>query len=380
MAAPNPRTDPRRILVRGVNWLGDAVMTLPSLTRLRERFPGASITLLTHAKLEDFWRGQTVVDQVIPFAKGESLWGVAGRLREQNFNLALVLPNSPRSALEAWLARIPERVGYGRSGRNWFLTQVVASRPDRVQMKKRTPAEIRELIKAPGVSAAPPPGAHQIHEYLHLVAALGASPVPVAPSLRVADQELATARTTFLDEWLKSRGIGDAQNPAMLLGINPGAEYGPAKRWPAENFAAVAREICRRIPNSVWLAFGGPGDSMVCAEIERLANGRVLNLAGRTTLRQLMALLKSCRVVLTNDSGPMHLAAALGTPVVVPFGSTSPELTGPGLPGESRHAVLRSVAPCSPCFLRECPIDFRCMTGITVESAVDSVLLAAGGG
>lgn len=118
---------------------------------------------------------------------------------------------------------------------------------------------------------------------------------------------------------------------------------------------------------------------MVCAEIERLANGRVLNLAGRTTLRELMALLKSCRVVLTNDSGPMHLAAALGTPVVVPFGSTSPELTGPGLPGEARHAVLRSAAPCSPCFLRECPIDFRCMTGITVESAVDSVLLAAGG-
>jgi heptosyltransferase-2 len=238
-------------------------------------------------------------------------------------------------------------------------------------MKKRTLSEIRGLIKLPSEATSIPETAHQIHEYLHLAAALGASPVPLAPYLKVTDSEMAATRANVLGGWLKESGISA---PVTLLGLNPGAEYGPAKRWPAENFAATAREVCRRVPNAVWLAFGGPGDAKVCADIERLANGRVLNLAGKTTLRQLMALLKSCRVVLTNDSGPMHLAAALGTPVVVPFGSTSPELTGPGLPGDSRHAIFRSPTPCAPCFLRECPIDFRCMTGITVNRVVDAVL------
>ena len=363
--------DPRRILVRGVNWLGDAVMTLPALRRLRERFSNAHISILTHSKLEDLWRGQAVVDDVITFSKGDSVLKVGWVLRAQRFDLALVLPNSPRSALETWFARIPKRIGYARSGRNWLLTRAVPSRPGRVPMKKRTPGEIRALIKAPPTAPAIAETAHQIHEYLHLVAELGASAVPVAPSLQVSGEEMAAARAKLLDKWLQERGLGAS---VVLLGLNPGAEYGPAKRWPAENFAAVAREICRRLPNSVWIAFGGPGDARVCAEIERLADGRVLSLAAKTTLRQLMALLKSCRVLLTNDSGPMHLAAALDTPVVVPFGSTSPELTGPGLPGDTRHAILRSPTPCAPCFLRECPIDFRCMTGITVNQVVDAVL------
>jgi heptosyltransferase-2 len=358
-------------MVRGVNWLGDAVMTLPALMRLRERFSEARICLLTHEKLEQFWSGKAVVDEVITFARGDSVLKVAGGLRGQRFDLALILPNSPRSALETWFARIPKRVGYARTGRNWLLTQAVAPRPGGVRMRKRSTAEIRDLIKGPAAATTLGDSAHQIHEYLHLVAALGANPAPVAPALRIADQEVASTRAELLDAWLRERKF---DQPQVLLGLNPGAEYGPAKRWPAENFAAAAREICRRRPNCAWLAFGGPGDARVCAEIERLANGCVLSLAGRTTLRQLMALLKSCRVVLTNDSGPMHLAAALGTPVVVPFGSTSPELTGPGLPGDTRHAILRLPAPCSPCFLRECPIDFRCMTGITVDAAAGAVL------
>ena len=115
----------------------------------------------------------------------------------------------------------------------------------------------------------------------------------------------------------------------------------------------------------------------LCEQIAGLAGDNVLNLAGKTSLRELMALLKLCRVLLTNDSGPMHVAAALGTPVVVPFGSTSPELTGPGLPGDSRHYLLKSDAPCSPCFRRVCPIDLRCMTGISIPSVVDAVLRAA---
>jgi heptosyltransferase-2 len=137
-----------------------------------------------------------------------------------------------------------------------------------------------------------------------------------------------------------------------------------------------------------WLIFGGPGDLGIARAIEagiqsaQTATGKpapVLNLAGKTTLRELCVLLKLCRVVLTNDSGPMHVAAAVGTPVVVLFGSTAPELTGPGLPGETRHQLLTANAPCSPCFLRVCPIDFRCMTGISVERVVKAVLGAASG-
>ena len=163
--------------------------------------------------------------------------------------------------------------------------------------------------------------------------------------------------------------------PLILLGLNPGAEYGPAKRWPADELCRRRAGISRRLGNCVWLAFWGPaGDRQLCDAVAQRAGDRVLNLAGKTSLRQLMALLKLCRVLLTNDTGPMHVAAALGTPVVVPFGSTSPELTGPGLPGDPRHQLLKSAAPCSPCFRRACPIDFRCMTGISVERVARSSL------
>ena len=158
--------------------------------------------------------------------------------------------------------------------------------------------------------------------------------------------------------------------------MNPGAEYGPAKRWPAEKFAVVAREISKQVGHCGWLLFGGVKDFRTCNEIARMIGGNARNLAGHTTLRELMALLKICRVVVTNDTGPMHVAAALGTPVVVPFGSTSPELTGPGLPGDPAHQLIKSTAPCSPCFLRECPIDFRCMTGIRSHQIVTAVMEA----
>jgi heptosyltransferase-2 len=161
----------------------------------------------------------------------------------------------------------------------------------------------------------------------------------------------------------------------LILGLNPGAEYGPAKRWPAERFIATAKEIQRQT-NCTWLIFGGKGDAATATQIQSAIGNRqsAISLAGQTSLRELMALLKLCRVLLTNDTGPMHVAAALGTPVVVPFGSTSPELTGPGLPGDLRHQLIKSNAPCSPCFLRECPIDFRCMNGISTEQLVKAVL------
>ena len=365
---------PRRILVRGVNWLGDAVMTTPALMRLREKYREAHITLLTPEKLRDLWRHHPAVDEVIGFEVGEGLFSAGRKLRAGKFDLALVLPNSPRSAMETWLAYVPQRIGYARSWRNWFLTRAVPTRPGHVQMRKPTAREVRRLVVDPqifGGAIAPPESAHQLYEYLHLVTALGANKEPLPPCLVVTPTEVEAAKQKFgLLESLKS------ERP--LLGLNPGAEYGPAKRWPAERFIAAAREIQGRT-NCVWLIFGGKSDQAVASEIHsalRAPHSALYNLAGQTSLRELMALLKLCRVLLTNDTGPMHVAAALGTPVVVPFGSTSPELTGPGLPGDPRHHFLKSDVPCSPCFLRECPIDFRCLKGIGIDRAVAAVLAA----
>jgi heptosyltransferase-2 len=182
--------------------------------------------------------------------------------------------------------------------------------------------------------------------------------------------------------------VPNPAEPPLWFGLNAGAEYGPAKRWPEERFIEAAIRIQKQT-RCRWLIFGLKTERepamRIAANIYRATedlfgpdevekNPHVLNLAGKTNLVELCAALKFCRVLLTNDSGPMHVAAALGTPVVVPFGSTSPELTGPGLPGDSRHQLLRAQAPCSPCFLRECPIDFRCMKDISVEAVVRAVL------
>jgi heptosyltransferase II len=368
---------PRRLLVRGVNWLGDAVMTTPALLRLREQFPGAHLLLLTPEKLADLWKNHPAVNETISFAPDENIFSTARKLRAAKCDLALVLPNSPRSALETRLAGIPRRVGYSRPWRNFFLTETVAPRSGAIRMHKRSVAEIQRLISqppAPGIrNLEIPKSAHQIYEYLHLAAALGANPEPVPPQLAVTPEEIEAAKKKF--------GLDKISAP--ILGLNPGAEYGPAKRWPVENFITAAREIHGRT-RCTWILFGGKGDTALTARIASeirppASDLPYLDLAGKTSLRELMALLKLCRVLLTNDTGPMHVAAALGTPVVVPFGSTSPELTAPGLPGDPRHHFLRPVvssAPCAPCFLRECPIDFRCMNGINAESVTTAVLRA----
>ena len=225
------------------------------------------------------------MDEVIPFSAGESVLGVSRRLRASGFTHALVLPNSPRSALEVWLAGIPRRIGYARAWRNGLLTQAVSPRPEAVKMRKRTTAEIERL------TASPPPGifrekrkaesgnppslklrstgaetpdpaarAHQIHEYLHLVAALGANPAALAPRVRAplsADMVLA--------RFLRA----DAPRAAAFIGLNPGAEYGPAKRWPVESFAAAARELYGRL-DCEFLIFGGPGDVALARQLRRL--------------------------------------------------------------------------------------------------------------
>ena len=367
----NPPSD--RILVRGVNWLGDAVMTTPALLRLREANPAGHITLLANEKLADLWTNHPAVDAVLTFSRRGGVWSVAQKLRAGNFHIGLILPNSLRSALELWLAGIPQRIGYARPWRNWLLTQRVQPRAGSVEMRRRTVDEIKRLVAISPGEAAPaslhgqqPGPAHHLHLYLHLVAALGANPEPLPPLLEVSADELAAVKQRF-----------SLAADVPWFGLNPHAEYGPAKRWPPERFLAAAAEAQKRT-NCRWLILGGQADVALATEMTH-SLGRLfpsatpLNIAGQTSLRELCALLKLCRVLLTNDTGPMHVAAAVGTPVVAIFGSTSPELTGPGLPGDSPHHLLKSHAACAPCFRRVCPIDFRCMTSISVERVVDAV-------
>ncbi len=355
-----------KILVRGVNWLGDAVMTTPALQRLREARPGAHITLLTHEKLAGLWHGHPSLDAVLTFTAGESVFSVARRLRPEQFTSAIVLPNSPRSALEAFLARIPERTGLARSWRNLFLTRTIPPRPGGPAMRKRSAAAVRRRISAGASRDVFPATSHHVHDYLRIVAACGASAEPLPPLLFVSDAEVTAARKRF--------GLaGDAP----LFGLNAGAEYGPAKRWPAEHFVAAASELhyetrCR------WLLFGGGRDRELVANLAatlaaQIGGLNVINLCGQTSLRELCAALKACELLLTNDTGPMHVSAAVGTPVVVPFGSTSPELTGPAPSPGSRHEIILGVAPCAPCFLPTCPVDLRCLRGITVGRVVAAV-------
>ena len=371
-----PALQPRRLLVRGVNWLGDAVMTTPALLRLRQALPETRITLLTPEKLADLWRHHPALDGVIPFESDESLWSVARRLRRGAFDTALLFPNSPRSALEAWLARIPQRVGAARPWRNGFLTRALSPQPGVESMRKRGVGEIRRLAADPGaLRPSFPAASHQIHHYLRLAAAMGARPEPLAPSLEVRPAEVDEVLRRFA-------GLGALAAEGPLFGLNPGAEYGPAKRWPKERFIAAALELRNRTRCRWWI-FGGKADQALADEIVAALRQAApqdtpiaRSLAGQTSLRELCAALKACAVVLTNDTGPMHVAAAVGVPVVVPFGSTSPELTGPGLPGDPAHRLLLPVAGCAPCFRRVCPVDFRCMESVSVTRAADAVVSA----
>jgi heptosyltransferase II len=366
-------TDSRveKILVRGVNWLGDAVMSTPALIRLREAHPAAHIGIVTPAKLAELWQAHPAVDEVIPFTRAEGTGNLSKRIRAGGYQTAIILPNSFRSAFECWMAGIPARVGFGGNGRSVLLTQVVPRRREEIHLRKRTALEVRTLVAESPEKPRDrfPHSGHQLYDYLHLVSALGASSSPTHPRI-----------TVTADETARFRAKHDLPDDLRFIGLNPGAEYGPAKRWPAEAFVECAARVHASAGSTgfAWLITGGSGDtdlaSEIAAGIQRAApTARIYNLAGRTSLRELCAALALCDVVVTNDTGPMHLAAAAGTPVIVPFGSTAPELTGPGLPGDDRHRLILGQAPCAPCFLRECPIDLRCLRSITPETVAHEI-------
>jgi lipopolysaccharide heptosyltransferase II len=320
---------PFRILIRATNWLGDAVMTIPAVRAFKRGRPDAHVSVVAPAKLADLWAAVDEVDDVIAIERGEGVFAVASKLRGK-FDVAVVLPNSLRSALEVWLAGIPRRVGYAGHSRRWLLNQVFRQR----KSKKTANAERTK---------------HQVHHYLALAEYCGAD-VTSALDVTTVPAKVATGRTP-------------------RLGIVPGAEYGPAKRWLPERFAEVMQRI-HRDTGAEWRMFGVAKDRDVADSILNQAGVPCVDRVGKTNLRELIDELRQCDVLLTNDTGTMHLAASLGVRVVAIFGSTEPELTGPLGSG---HVVLRKKVECAPCFLRECPIDFRCMKRIEASEVVEAI-------
>jgi heptosyltransferase-2 len=322
---PGTKLKPFRILIRASNWLGDTVISVAAVRAIKAGRPDAHITIAAPEKIASVWKLVPEVDEVLSL-ESRSLFSVVKRIRQRAaFDVAILFPNSLRAALEVWLARIPRRVGFPGHNRRWLLNQVVP------EEQRLGPIE------------------HQVYRYMRMARELGAPPDP--PLLR-----------KFLPR-LKANGA-----PAKI-GLCPGAEYGPAKRWLPERFAEVALAVAEQRPVQ-WILFGTAADQATGATIESALGARCTNRIGQTTLDQLAAELSECALLLTNDTGTMHLATLLGVPVVAVFGSTEPRLTGPLGSG---HDVLRHQVECSPCFLRECPIDFRCMKAVNVDEVVAAV-------
>lgn len=328
-----------RIIVRAPNWLGDAVMSIPALRALRRRFPDAHIALQARPWVAELYAREKYIDRVIPCPPARrgfrfllDRWRAARQLRRERFDCAVLLPNSFESALVVWLARIPRRAGYSRDGRGLLLTNKIA-RP--------APGEIPK---------------HERFYYLELLrrAGLVEDGVEYETSLDAAGQ----ARQAGLERF-HAMGI---RGP--VVGVSPGAAYGGAKRWLPEYFAEAAAELAE---GGTVAVFGSRSEACIAEVVlSRLRAARVdaRNFAGQTTLSEFIDLAAACRVFLTNDSGAMHVAAALGVPTVAVFGATDPEATGPIGPAVR---VVREPVECSPCLLRECPIDHRCMTRVTPE-------------
>lgn len=330
------------ILIRAVNWLGDAVMTLPAVGAVRESFPGAHITMLTNPLVAQLFTPHEWVDEVMVYDREGRHGGLTGRLalaaelRGRGFDLAILLQNAFDAALLAWLARIPRRMGNNSDGRGLLLTH-----------------------RFPGTGKSE---SHHVDNYLRMLAHFG-----ITGSSKRLYLCTTPAEDAAMAELLAAAGIRPGD---FLLGINPGATYGSAKRWYPERFAAAARELA-----AAWGArlviTGGPAETGMAGEIAAGLGGDCLNLAGRTSVRQLMALIKRCNFFITNDSGPMHIAAAFGVPLVAVFGSTDHRTTSPY---SDTAVVVRKETDCAPCLKRECPTDHRCMTGVRVEDVVAAAL------
>jgi heptosyltransferase-2 len=356
-------TGPSRLVVFAPNWLGDAVMALPALADVRRHFPGAHLAVAARAKLATLFEWVPGVDGVLSLADDRGLRArvSAGRdvqaITAGRFDAALFLPNSFRAAWLAWRARVPERWGYRRDLRGPLLTRAIA--------------------KPHGFK-------HQAEYYQALTTALGMKNGPLV--VRLEPSALARRRAVAL---LEAQGRRDG---AVLVGMAPGAAYGHAKRWLPARFAELAARLADAGATSVLV--GNRDDAEAGMAIEQAlvqlrgreaADRALVNVIGRTDLVTLAGLMGMCRSFVSNDSGAMHVASAIGVPVTAVFGPSNERATSP-LPfatgdhaGEQASAsrepvILTNPVWCRPCMLRECPIDHRCMTGIPAASVFEAVM------
>ena len=332
---------PNNILVRATNWVGDAVMSLPALRALRQRFPQTHIAILVKPWVADLYRREPICDELIPYtAKAvPEKWAAARALRPYGFDTAILLQNAFEAAAIAYVAGIPQRIGYARDGRGFLLTRAIS---------------------------VPQPGEIPRHErfyYLELLHRAGIlDSLPESESIRLETAPIARAAGL---ERFRQLGLGD-----VVIGVSPGAAYGTAKRWLPERFAETASQLAKELSASVAI-FGSKDERDLCASVAASIAAPVKNFAGETTLAEFIDLAATCRVYLTNDSGAMHIASALGVPTVAVFGATDDQTTGPTGP---LAKVVREVVECSPCLKRECPIDHRCMTRVSAIRVADTAL------
>lgn len=307
-------------------------MSLPALRALRERFPAAEIAILAKPWVADLYRREPFCDRMIPYSPntlGEK-WAAGRALARENFDCAILLQNAFEAAAVTYIAGIPERIGYARDGRSPLLTRAIA-----VPKNGEIPRHERFYYL----------------ELLHRAGILDTLPENDSIRLEGAAQARAAGLTRFRD-----LGMGES-----VIGMSPGAAYGTAKRWLPERFAEAASKVGRDLGASVAI-FGSKAERELCATIASAISGTVHNFAGETTLAEYIDLAAACRVYLTNDSGGMHVASALGVPTVAIFGATDDAGTGPTGP---LARVVREPVECSPCLKRECPIDHRCMTRVS---------------
>jgi heptosyltransferase-2 len=315
-----------KILVRATNWVGDAVMSLPALQAIRGALPQARISVLAKPWVADLYARESFADEVIPY---ERSWRLLRELRSRKFDMAILLQNAFEAAAVAFLAGIPRRIGYDRDGRGFLLTDAIPV-PKRGEIPRHQRFYYLELLRRAGIIGA----------------------IPACESIRLngACSAAQAGRMRFLE-----RGID-----GPVIGVSPGAAYGTAKRWLPERFAEAATAT-----DGTVALFGSGDERALCEEVAGMIRQRgraAHNFAGATKLSEFIEMAAACRVYLTNDSGGMHIASALGVPTVAVFGATDDEATGPT---GSLTVVVREPVECSPCLLRECPIDHRCMTRVS---------------
>jgi heptosyltransferase-2 len=321
-----------KILIRATNWVGDAIMALPALRTVRSRFPNSEITILARPYVAAIYKNQQVCDNMM-FVDDKK--DILGKLRAQKFDLALLLQNAFQAAWIAWRAGIPERIGYARDGRSPLLTKA---------------------LPVPKLGEIP---VHEQFYYLELLRRAGW--LDTLPNESFIKLNVPEENRQHAQEFLISVG---ARPDGLRIAIGAGASYGSAKCWPPDRFAELANRLQRQSGADVIL-FGTSSEAPVSSAIAAGMHRPPIDLTGKTPISDLPALLSQCHLFIGNDSGAMHVAAAVGLPVVAVFGPTDPFGTAPVTP---RCSIVQEKPYCSPCFLRRCPTDHRCMARVTPDA------------